>query len=76
LRIDEIAKSYLKPQIHPVKYLDHLLQLNLLLALFHRVNPVWEAFRNTSGLSHLKLKEKRPGFPINFNVPLIKNDIK
>jgi GxxExxY protein len=36
------------------------------------VNPVWEA----QLLSHLKLTEKRLGFLINFNVPLIKNGIK
>ena len=36
------------------------------------VNPVWEA----QILSHLKLTNKRLGFLINFNVPLIKNGIK
>lgn len=36
------------------------------------VNPVWEA----QLLSHLKLTEKRLGFLINFNVPLIKDGIK
>ena len=36
------------------------------------VNPVWDA----QLLSHLKLTEKRLGFLINFNVPLIKNGIK
>jgi len=37
-----------------------------------RVNPVWEA----QLLSHLKLMNKRIGFILNFNVPLIKNGIK
>jgi hypothetical protein len=63
-------------EIHPVKYLDHLLQLNLLLVLFNGVNPLLEASRNTSGLSYLKLIEKKPGFLINFNVPLIKTASK
>ena len=36
------------------------------------VNPVWEA----QLLSHLKLTDKRLGFLINFNVPLIKDGIK
>ena len=36
------------------------------------VNPVWEA----QILSHLKLANKRLGFLINFNVPLIKHGIK
>lgn len=36
------------------------------------VNPVWEA----QILSHLKLTEKRLGYLINFNVPLMKNGIR
>lgn len=36
------------------------------------MNPVWEA----QLLSHLKLSNKRLGFLINFNVPLIKDGIK
>lgn len=36
------------------------------------VNPVWEA----QILSHLKLANKRLGFLINFNVPIIKRRIK
>ena len=36
------------------------------------VNPVWEA----QILSHLKLTNKRLGFIINFNVPIIKKGIK
>lgn len=37
-----------------------------------QVNPVWSA----QVLSYLKLTNKRLGFLINFNVPLIKNGIK
>jgi GxxExxY protein len=37
-----------------------------------QLNPVWEA----QVLSHLKLTEKRLGYLINFNVPLIKHGIK
>ncbi|MEW6027727.1 MAG: GxxExxY protein [Planctomycetota bacterium] len=36
------------------------------------VNPVWEA----QIISYLKLMNKRLGFLINFNVPLIKDGIK
>ncbi|MBL7173521.1 MAG: GxxExxY protein, partial [Desulfobacteraceae bacterium] len=36
------------------------------------MNPVWEA----QLLSHLKLADKRLGFLINFNVPLVKDGIK
>ena len=36
------------------------------------VNPVWMA----QLLSHLKLTNRRLGYLINFNVPLIKNGIK
>jgi len=36
------------------------------------MNSVWEA----QILSHLKLTGKRLGFPINFNVPLIKRGIQ
>jgi len=42
------------------------------LKALENVNPVWEA----QLLSHLKLTEKRLGYLINFNVPLIKNGIK
>jgi len=37
-----------------------------------QVNPVWTA----QVLSHLKLTDKRLGYLINFNVPLIKQGIK
>jgi GxxExxY protein len=37
-----------------------------------QVNPVWSA----QILSHLHLMDKRLGYLINFNVPLIKNGIK
>jgi GxxExxY protein len=36
------------------------------------VNPVWEA----QIISYLKLLDKRLGYLINFNVPLIKNGIR
>jgi GxxExxY protein len=42
------------------------------LKALENVNPVWEA----PLLSHLKLTNKRLGYLINFNVPLIKNGIK
>src|SRR5664280_2328608 len=42
------------------------------LKALETVNPVWEA----QLLSHLKLTNKRLGYLINFNVPLIKNGIK
>ena len=38
----------------------------------NQLNTVWEA----QVLSHLKLTNKRLGYLINFNVPLIKNGIK
>ena len=37
-----------------------------------QMNSVWEA----QIISHLKLTDKRLGFLINFNVPLIRNGIK
>ncbi len=42
------------------------------LKALENVNPVWEA----QLLSHLKLTNKRLGYLINFNVPLIRNGIK
>jgi GxxExxY protein len=42
------------------------------LKALENVNPVWDA----QLLSHLKLTNKRLGYLINFNVPLIKNGIK
>jgi GxxExxY protein len=42
------------------------------LKALENVNPVWKA----QLLSHLKLTNKRLGYLINFNVPLIKNGIK
>jgi GxxExxY protein len=42
------------------------------LKALENVNPVWEA----QLLSNLKLTNKRLGYLINFNVPLIKNGIK
>jgi GxxExxY protein len=37
-----------------------------------QVNPVWQA----QVLSHLRLTERRLGYLINFNVPVIKNGIR
>jgi GxxExxY protein len=42
------------------------------LKALENVNPVWEA----QLLSHLKLTNKRLGYLINFDVPLIKNGIR
>lgn len=42
------------------------------LKALENVNPVWEA----QLLSHLKLTNKRLGYLINSNVPLIKSGIK
>jgi GxxExxY protein len=42
------------------------------LKALENINPVWEA----QLLSHLKLTNKRLGYLISFNVPLIKNGIK
>ena len=42
------------------------------LKALETVNPVWEA----QLLSHLKLTDKKLGYLINFNVPLIKDGIK
>ena len=42
------------------------------LKALENVNPVWEA----QILSHLKLTNKRLGYLINFNVPMIKLSIK
>ncbi len=42
------------------------------LKAIEQVNPVWEA----QIISHLKLTNKRLGYLINFNVPLIKHGIK
>jgi len=42
------------------------------LKALETVNPVWEA----QILSHLKLTQKRLGYLINFNVPLIKDGIR
>jgi GxxExxY protein len=42
------------------------------LKALENVNPVWEA----QILSHLKLTNKRLGYLINFNIPMIKLGIK
>lgn len=61
-------------------YFDEGLRLDVLvndlviceLKALDMVNPVWEA----QLLSHLNLTDKRLGYLINFNVPLIKDGIK
>ena len=68
----------------PIKYDDiifnkglrlYVLIENLIICELKAVDemkPVWEA----QILSHLKLTKKHIGFLINFNVPIIKKDIK
>lgn len=68
----------------PVRYdglvFDEGLQLDILvenmviveLKAVTTVNPVWEA----QIISHLKLTDKKLGYLINFNVPLIKTGIR
>ena len=67
----------------PIKYdgmiFDEGLRLDVLveeliiceLKAVDQVNPVWKA----QLISHLRLTDKRLGFLINFNVPLMKNGI-
>ncbi len=54
--------------------LDVLIEDKIICELkaLDQMNPVWEA----QILSYLKLTNKRLGFLINFNVPLIKKGIK
>lgn len=68
----------------PIKYDDLIFNEGLRLDLFvedlviceikaiEQVNPVWSA----QIISHLHLMDRRLGYLINFNVPLIKNGIK
>jgi len=68
----------------PIKYdgmiFDEGLRLDVLveeliiceLKAVDQMNPVWKA----QLISHLRLTGKRLGFLINFNLPLMKNDIK
>jgi len=68
----------------PIKYdgmiFDEGLRLDALvedliiceLKAVDQMNPVWKA----QLISHLKLTDRRLGFLINFNVPLLKNGIK
>jgi GxxExxY protein len=82
----ELSKRELKYQRQvdlPITYdgmiFDEGLRLDVLveeliiceLKAVDEMNPVWKA----QILSHLKLTDKRLGFLINFNVPLIKNGI-
>lgn len=83
----ELKKSGLKVQRQidiPVVYdgieFEEGLRLDLLvedlviceIKAVDTVNPVWSA----QILSHLRLTNKRLGYLINFNVPLIKNGVK
>lgn len=81
----EKAGLKVKRQIDiPIKYDDIIFEEGLKLDLpvedsvicelkaVEQVNPVWEA----QILSHLRPTDKRLGYLINFNVPLIKNGIK
>lgn len=54
--------------------LDLLVEDKIIVELkaVDQLNPVWEA----QIISHLKLTNKKLGFLINFNVPLIKQGIK
>lgn len=54
--------------------LDLLIEEKIIVELkaVDQLNPVWEA----QIISHLKLTNKKLGFLINFNVPLIKQGIK
>ena len=76
---------YVQRQVHiPIHYdnlfFDEGLRLDLLIEnqviveikAIETVNPVWEA----QVISHLKLLNKRIGFLVNFNVPLMKNGIR
>jgi GxxExxY protein len=72
------------PIIYDGLIFDECLRLNILvedlviceLKVVDEMNPVFEASRNTSELSHLKLTGKRLVFLITFNSSLIKNGIK
>ncbi len=76
--------SYKKQVDIPIEYdglkFDEGLRLDVLveemviceIKAVDKVNSVWEA----QLLSYLKLTGKRIGFPINFNVPVVKNGIK
>ena len=68
------------PVVYDGMVFDEWLRLDVLvekliiceLKAVDEINPVWEA----QILSYLKLTDKRLGFLINFNVPLIKDGIK
>ena len=83
----ELSKRDLKYQRQvdlPIKYdgmlFDEGLRLDVLveeliiceLKAVDQMNPVWKA----QLISHLKLTDRRLGFLINFNVPLLKNGIE
>ena len=76
----EVKRQIDIPIVFEGIYFDEGLRLDVIvndlviceLKALENVNPVWEA----QLLSHLKLTNKRLGYLINFDVPLIKNGIK
>jgi GxxExxY protein len=82
--LDKAGLRYLRQVEIPIVYqnlvfneglrLDVLVEESIICELkaVDLVNPVWKA----QVISHLKLTNKRLGFLINFNVPLIKQGIK
>lgn len=76
----DVQRQLVVPIIFEDLVLDDSLRLDVMvnklviceLKAIETVNPVWEA----QILSHLKLTQKRLGYLINFNVPLIKDGIK
>ena len=75
----EFERQVAIPIVYDGITFDEGLRLNVLvqdliiceLKAVDEMNPVW----NAQILSHLKMTNKRLGFLINFNVPLIKNGI-
>jgi GxxExxY protein len=76
----EVERQKLIPIHYDGIIFDEGLRLDLLvencviieLKAVEEINPLWQA----QIISHLKLSNKRLGYLINFNVPLIKNGIK
>jgi GxxExxY protein len=70
----EIPISYEQMIFNEALRLDVLVEDSIICELkaVDILNPVWEA----QIISHLKLSNKRIGFLINFNVPVIKQGIK
>jgi GxxExxY protein len=76
--------QFVRQQLVTLKYYDLIIEDGLRLDILvdnlviielkaqEQFHPIWEA----QLLSYLKLSDKRLGFIVNFNVPLIKNGIK